>query len=486
MRVAVKFVLAVVLTLVVVRSLEGMLTVQRETARLDATIERDAELLGRMLKTSVRNAWQSNGRKRALDLIEAMNVGGHPIHLSWAPFEGEDALADRLEADALAKLASGDTVAVRKQHVEKGAVQYFFVPLDLPEADGAIRMTEALEDRSRYVQHALIRELVAGTIVVLSSGAAIIVLGVFVIGRPLTRLQERIRRIGEGDLSARVVLRGRDEFSALAEGLNETCARLAASQERERAETAKRLAAMEQMRHMDRLTTIGRLASGVAHELGTPLNVVCGRAGMICDGTIPLGSEEVRRNAQTILTQADRMTKIIRRLLDFARQRPPKRVAADGGKVVRQAVDLVECLGYTAKVRVEPVGAPPSLVTKMDPVQIQQVMTNLIDNALQAMPQGGYATVRLESITTRSPEGIESPDGRFLRITVEDQGVGIAQEDLPSIFDPFFTTKDVGQGTGLGLSIAYGIIREHGGWIDVASKIDRGSRFTVYLPQEEA
>ncbi len=488
MRVASKFVLAIVLVLVLIRTFEGILMVRGETARLDAAIERDAELFGRILRSSISNAWMEDGKDRALELIDAMNVGSHPIQLSWIPSEGEgeQGLKSRLDEDSLKMLTSGTTVSMRQRHGDEGEIQHFFVPVGVPGAEGAIHMSERLGDRTRYIWHALFRELVAGGIVLFTSAFAVISLGFFVIGRPLNLLRQRIKRIGEGDLSERLMLRGHDELSTLATGLNEMCTRLQVSLERERSETQKRIAAMEQVRHMDRLTTIGRFSSGIAHELGTPLNVISGRAGMICDGTIPLGSQKIHQHADTIRSQADRMTQIIRHLLDFARQRPPRRVKADVADIVRQVVELVSCLGYEAEVHLETVGEGASHVAEMDPVQIQQVMTNLIDNALQAMPDGGDVVVRVQSTTMESQECIGASAGRFLRITIEDKGAGIDENDLPHIFDPFFTTKDVGHGTGLGLSIAYGIIREHGGWIDVTSSIGEGSCFAVNLPQEDS
>ncbi len=485
MKVALKFILAIVVVLAAIRTVEGLLTVQRETARLDEAIERDARLFGRILRTSVRSAWQANGRERALSMVEAMNVGRHPMHMSWVPFEGPNGLSARLDQDSLSKLADGETVSLRRRHDEQGEVQYFFLPIDVPDANGAIQMAEPLADRSRYVRHALIRELAAGGFVIVGSGAAVILLGIFVIGRPLSRLRQRVSEIGDGQIAKRLKLGGRDELSALADGLNDMCAKLVAARERENAETQKRIAAMEQMRHMDRLTTIGRLASGIAHELGTPLNVISGRADMISDGTIPLGSEDIQTNAATIKSQADRMTQIIRHLLDFARQRPPERVDASGEEIVRHAVELVSCLGYRAKVRVETARPTEALVVKMDPVQMQQVLTNLIENALQAMPEGGETVVSLDSVVADPPTGIPAASTRFVRISVEDHGEGIPVEHLPNVFDPFFTTKDVGKGTGLGLSITYGIVREHGGWIDVSSRVGQGSCFVVYLPQED-
>lgn len=483
MRVAFKFVLTVVLVLILIRTAEGILTVKRETGRLDAAIQRDARLLGRILRASVRHAWQADGRDSALNLIDAMNVGDHPIRLSWAPLKGEAGLSSRLAGDLLEQLTDGDTVGLRQCHEVKGDIQFFFIPIDIPEAQGAIQVTERLEDRSRYIRHALFREGLVGSIVVLASATTVILLGTFIIGRPLSQLREHVKAIGEGGLSDRLLLKGKDELSTLAYGLNEMCEKLSASRERERAEVEKRIAAMRQVRHMDRLTTIGRLASGIAHELGTPLNVISGRAGMISDGTIPVGSKEVQSNAEIVKSQADRMTEIIRHLLDFARQRPPKRVKADALEIVHQAAELVSCLGYSATVTISPVDET-SYVAEMDPMQIQQVMTNLIENAVQAMPEGGEVFVSVASVHTEPPEGVDTPAGRFLEMVVEDHGIGIAEEHLPKVFDPFFTTKDVGQGTGLGLSITYGIIVEHGGWIDVMSEVGKGSRFAVYLPQE--
>lgn len=485
MRVALKLVLIMVLILVGIRSIEGILTVQRETARLDATIHRDAQLLGRILATSVRSAWLADGRARALDLIEAMNVPEHPIGISWMSFDEESGSEIGLDADSLDELKDGRMVGTRQRDADGNEMQYFFVPLGIADAGGAIQMTETLADRSRYLRHALARQVVAGSVVVLVNGIVVILLGVIVIGRPLSLLRERIDGIGKGDLSSRIVLRGRDELSTLADGLNEMCQRLSASRRRERSETEKRLAAMEQVRHMDRLTTIGRLASGIAHELGTPLNVIGGRAEMICDGSISPESERIQKTAATIKAQADRMTQIIRHLLDFARQRPPQRVQANAVDVVSQAIELVSYLGYKAALRLETADQTAPLLAAMDPVQIQQAMTNLIENALQAMPEGGQATVTVRSVVAQPPADVSARQHRYLQITVRDQGIGIPPENLASVFDPFFTTKDVGQGTGLGLSITYGIVREHGGWIEVTSEVGKGSEFFVYLPQED-
>ncbi len=484
MRIAFKFVLTIIVVLIVLRAVEGAVTVRRETLRLEETIQRDALFLGRILSTSLQNAWQEDGREQAMAMIDAFNLEEHPVQISWVPTEGPDGLESRLDAESLAKLRRDEMVSLRERRPRRGEVQYFYIPLDVPEADGAIQLAELLEERSRYIWHAWVREVFAGSVVVLAGAGAMLVLGFVVIGRPLNHLRARIRAIGDGDLTERISLRGHDELTTLADGLNDMCAKLSASRERELEETEKRVQAIEQMRHMDRLTTIGRLASGVAHELGTPLNVISGRAGMIMDGTVPADSGRLHDVAATIRAQAERMTSIIQRLLDFARHRPPRRVTANGVDIVRQAVELVDCLGYSATVHIETEAAISTLNAEMDPMQMQQVMTNLLDNALQAMPRGGVVQVHIRSAASCPPARADAHEGRFLQIAVKDDGVGIDREHLDSIFDPFFTTKDVGQGTGLGLSITYGIVHEHGGWIDVESEAGKGSCFTVYIPQE--
>jgi signal transduction histidine kinase len=122
------------------------------------------------------------------------------------------------------------------------------------------------------------------------------------------------------------------------------------------------------------------------------------------------------------------------------------------------------------------------LVADLDVGQIQQVLTNLMVNGIQAMPHGGELRVVLRRVRATPPVAHGGASGEWLCVEVRDQGTGIAPENLSRLFEPFFTTKDVGEGTGLGLAVAYGIVRDHDGWIDVSSELGHGSRFSVYLP----
>jgi signal transduction histidine kinase len=242
------------------------------------------------------------------------------------------------------------------------------------------------------------------------------------------------------------------------------------------AEVAERETAVEQLRHADRLNTIGKLASGIAHELGTPLNVVSGRASLI--QADPSTGEASKRSAAIIVQQVDRMAAIIRNLLDFARRGGARKTSTDLRRLARETATLLEPLTSKTGTSIEVEdGAPIS--AEVNAGEIQQVLTNLFVNAAQAMSNGGRVRVRFEE--GAATNGKHRANGSFARICVRDEGCGMPEHVLEHVFDPFFTTKDTG--TGLGLSVSYGIVRDHGGWIDASSRPGEGSEFTVYLPQ---
>ncbi len=237
---------------------------------------------------------------------------------------------------------------------------------------------------------------------------------------------------------------------------------------------------LEQLRHADRLGTLGRLASTVAHELSTPLNIIGVRATMIAAGDV--SGEDVRENARIIADQSTRMARILGEILTFSRRAPLTFTELDLTEVVEKAMSLASWLAKKdGAVKLEVSGNGGDV--RGDAGKILQVLMNLILNGLQAMPEGGTLRVRLrtESCTPRgAPATTKRP---YARIDVMDEGVGIPDEILPRVFEPFFTTKLSSEGTGLGLAIAQGIALDHDGWIDVESTAGRGSCFTVRLPR---
>jgi len=225
--------------------------------------------------------------------------------------------------------------------------------------------------------------------------------------------------------------------------------------------------------------TVGMLASGIAHELGTPLNVVSARAQMIASGDA--SPAETVDYARVIADASNRMAKIIRQLLAFARRKPAQKAPRDLRVIARETIDLLRPLAEKNHVNVE-LGDSSEMVAEVDADELQQALTNILVNAIHAMPNGGRVDVTMAYETHATSD---RHPGRHLVITVRDDGVGISPEHLPHIFEPFFTTKDVGTGTGLGLSVTHGIIDDHGGFIDVQSTPSTGSAFSIHLPAKE-
>ncbi|HEV8548813.1 MAG TPA: ATP-binding protein [Polyangiaceae bacterium] len=230
--------------------------------------------------------------------------------------------------------------------------------------------------------------------------------------------------------------------------------------------------AIEQLRHAERLNVVGKLAAGIAHELGTPLSVIATNAELVDAQKAP--PETVHRCCRLIIDQAERIASIIRQLLDFGRRGGADRSATDLGAVVESTVRLLAPLARKRRVELEVSLPAEPIIASVNHLELGQVLSNLALNAVQAMPRGGRSLVELRRAEERGkPVAV---------LSVSDEGTGIRPEDVPRVFDPFFTTKGVGEGTGLGLSVAYGIVADHGGRVNVATEWGRGSRFDVILP----
>jgi len=361
--------------------------------------------------------------------------------------------------------------------------RYTYVPVPIDDMrHGALELSESLFDLVDYAHETVIRSFILAGLMLLVSWLMLRVLSVRFVGGPLNQLVEKTRRIGAGELSGDLVLRGKDELSHLASAMNRMCRQLSTAQEAIRTETEARISALEQLRHTERLATIGRLSSGLAHELGTPLNVISGRARLI--ETEDLEKEEITECSRIIREQAERMTKLIRKLLDFARRRVLQKTSLDLQTLAGQILEMLNTNAEKQGISLELVKNSDIPLVAIDPSQMQQVLMNLVMNGIQAMPKGGHLKVGLRPERARPPSQEKGEEKEYMAVDVRDEGEGIAPENMNHLFEPFFTTKETGKGTGLGLSIAYGIVEEHGGWIDAESQPDQGSCFTVFLPVE--
>src|SRR5207249_7778461 len=220
------------------------------------------------------------------------------------------------------------------------------------------------------------------------------------VGRPLVLLRDKARRAGAGDFSGPLRLTQDDEMGELAREINAMCDRIADANRQVADETAAHLAALEQLRHTVRLATVGQIAAGVSHEIGTPLNVITARAELLVAGTAT--AADAAANGRTILEQADRMTAIIHQLLDFSRRRGPNLGLANVEQIVTRTLNLVSPAAERAKVRLECTASGP-VFGRLDQSQIQQVLANVFMNGIQAMPDGGTLRVSVGARRARPP-----------------------------------------------------------------------------------
>ena len=278
--------------------------------------------------------------------------------------------------------------------------------------------------------------------------------------KPLVELERATEKIGRGEFGPiRHTTRIESEVDRLVLSFNRMVEELEARQ--------------EQIIHTRKIASLGTLVSGVAHELNNPINNIILTIDTLVGGR-KISEERQATLLDDILTQAIRASGIVKNLLDFSRAETSTTQDVDLAQLLRETIQITG-----NQITINKINLHQDIPSDLPQIRgnrqgLQQVFLNLVINAVQAMPDGGDLTVTAE------------PDkNKRIMVRVEDTGGGISPEHLPHIFDPFFTTKEVGQGTGLGLSVSYGIIKKHGGRIDVDSRQGKGSIFTVVIPTKE-
>lgn len=321
-----------------------------------------------------------------------------------------------------------------------------------------------LEDKFDEVK---LNTAISYVLIILLSGSIGVLLSLYFIQSivaPHRALIEASREIASGDYSGRIESRFDDELQALAESFN---AMVEAIRSRDQAIKEQ---AQKQLSQSEKLASIGRLASGIAHEINNPLTGILTYSSMLLED---FRGTEFEEDIQTIINETMRCRKIVRGILDFSRETRLEREEVNLNRILEEALSLLERHVHFQNVRIHRSFDPDVPNQMLDVNLIKSVVSNLAMNAADAMPQGGSLNV-----TTRY---LAEP--REVSLSVEDTGIGIPPENLTKIFDPFFTTKDPGKGTGLGMAVTYGIVRRHGGKIQVDSEVGRGTRITVTFPE---
>ncbi|MFP4245605.1 MAG: ATP-binding protein [Halochromatium sp.] len=374
--------------------------------------------------------------------------------------------------DARAVTAEGTQGSVDERRGRE--VFSFFLPLSDP-AGQVVGLLQVTRDLSRFHDYLARLRWFGG--VALGLLAVVFVLVVLIghhraVGRHVRALTGAMEPIGTGETGLRVPRRGPDELRRLGASINAMIGRWEASEQRLRDQRAREAQLERELRQSEKLAAIGRLAAGLAHELGTPLGSVAGRAQRAAR-RLPAESP-AQVELTRLLAELARVERIVRQLLDFARQGPLNRRQIELAGLIEEVVARSQQASPRQDVRVaiELPGALAELRLLVDPLRLEQALGNLLDNAVQAA--ASWVEISAECVDDQ------------LRLRVRDDGPGVAADAVERLFEPFFTTKPAGQGTGLGLAVARTAIAEHGGRLalEPESKTEsgRGACFLIWLP----
>jgi signal transduction histidine kinase len=470
------------LTLVLLLALTPVVAVYTEwsVARSIRTycddLTRETRASTRALRPAVENDLRVNEWDQIRDVLQRMSRDGMLGTLFDAqgkPWHDESAFPRQL-APSLAEFAQLEARGFAEFERSAAGRRWFcrLVPVSLDgRRMGYLLVAQDLTYLSADLRARAVGS-VAAAVLVMALIAAIIPLTVRrYVSNPLSELPRRVTRLSDqGDIAREhagdEVELLTEEFRRLDQQLTQAGADLL---ERHRHE----LELERRLQHSDRLATIGTLASGLAHEIGTPMGVIRARAEYLLRSRP--ASPKLDEGLEIIIKQIDRISGIVRMLLNYAREREPIRATSDLRAIVEHAMSLVETEAARRQVRLSAELGDRPLTARCDASQLQQVFVNLAVNALDAMESGGGGTLRVVA----EVNGIDRE--RHARITFADTGPGVPAQARSRVFDPFFTTKEPGKGSGMGLAVSQSIMRDHGGELSFESS-PAGARFIVTIP----
>lgn len=493
-----RLVLLLVLALMVITGIYDYLRLVGERERLVQQTHEDerifAETLALAVSRNIRRGGTTEELKELLDdllsrpglvAVAIYDPDGQPVASNVAPGAPAPVLDEAVRTTLATRLAVSAFLAT-----DGGQVLRHIQPFRWPgRRTGAIEVRQTLSQMEGEF-HRAVRESVLSRLVVLALFVLTVVgLTRWHIGRPIRALIAGARAVGRGDLAQRIAVKRRDEIGQLAEEFNRMAGNLQAAHDELLRQNEERLRLEQEVHQAQKLAEVGMLAAEVAHEIGTPLNIISGRAEVL-DRLLPPPRTE-RRHLDVILKQTERISNIIRALLDYTRPRRPALKAESVLPILGRVADFLLERSRRRNVRIQmdlPVGLPRVLG---DADSLQQLFLNLLMNALDASPPGGVITV------SAGPEPRLPPEGRArivrgkaeqpcLTVHVLDSGKGMTAEQLDHVFEPFFSTRTGGQGTGLGLPIVEEIIRAHRGEVELQSVPGRGTEALVRIPLAEA
>jgi two-component system, NtrC family, sensor kinase len=519
-----KLIIALTVLIVVISGITGYLNLSGQKSRLVETMLLGADQLSRSMTSATWHAMLDDHREAAYEImrviadkqgverIRMFNRDGR-LMFSTDVRETPDALVIHKEVCD----ACHDRVPARTRPADVSRVRFTKSPAGVSTLNmitpiynepscskaachahpqsikvlGVLDLALRLDPVQREARTITFQTILSTSVVVVIGAAFVILFTRRFVAIPIGELIKGTKEVSAMELDRPIEIKHRsqelddlaDSFNAMRERLKKAVAELndmAQTLESKVAERTQQLnAAQRKLVQADRLTSLGQLAASVAHEINNPVSGVLNLAMLLQriignDGIPPGREAEVRKYLGQISAETARVGRIVSDLLAFSRRSKPQRSPADLNRLVRSTVGLV-----SHKLRLSNAELVLLLADDLPPVecdasQIQQVILNLVMNAAEAMQSKGGGRLTVRTLVLADGSGVE--------LCVQDTGEGIASENLSKIFDPFFTTKPEGKGVGLGLAVLYGIIKAHDGEVEVTSRRDQGTSFSVTLP----
>jgi signal transduction histidine kinase len=477
-----RVILAVMIPTVLALSGHGAVRVWQEHAQVLREERQDLEVTGRAIQIAVENALRDrqigDARRLLADMVEQQELIDR-IRLfdrDVQPLLVSNPLAI---GEAVPTAALRQTIAAGRPEIffQAGPPSYFYylAPLRGPNIEGAMEIVRLGATVDRRRREAIVDIVVRlGIVLVVIVTTATLAMQRQVL-RPVAELTGALRRFGREQSVRPLPVTRRDELGEVAEAFNEMTVQLEAARRQLQSETERVVELEQQVRRAATLAVAGRLASALAHEVGTPLNIISGRAESLL--RILPADDPAGEDLRAIVGQIDRISRTISSLLDTVRPRRPELRPTRLDDVLDPLEPLLQHAARQRGVTLEAVvGEAPAMLA--DTGQLQQVLINLVVNAIEATPAGGRVSVRAWPREREAQEGVE--------IAIADTGSGIAPEHVGRLFEPFFTTKPRGQGTGLGLAICREIVRGHGGEMAIDTDLGAGTTVRAWLPSARA
>ncbi len=373
---------------------------------------------------------------------------------------------------------------------------------------GGIRVLSSLNEAKSYLSKKRDRAFILTFFSILAILITLTLLFGKLVGNPIQKLVEAMSHAEKGNLETEAHIRSQDELGELGRHFNRMLKTIQEAHqqnvqllsqvnqfneeltrriEEATSELAKRnedlrllnealFESQRQLSQSEKLAALGQVTAMMAHQIGTPLNSISGYIQlMLQEGNFSPTDQE---RLKIIESQLDRLADSVKNLLSFTRQPKPQLRPLDVNEILRELIQLSEPWLFSRNVKLFFSLSPDLPRVLGDPTHLQTVFLNLITNALDAMPNGGLLVIKTQEVLPQSP----SENGKWLKISITDTGIGITDESKKRIFDPFFSTKKIGEGTGLGLAICEKIVKEHSGKLDVESEIGKGSTFSILIP----